>query len=137
MMISSTEQMSPNSLLSRERIRRALSVLWVLACVWLLVRTLGLRNAPAQMFYRAEEIDFIYMFALSNPLSVIGLLWARWIGFNWWVYSQNDARTILAIWLYFFAMGAVQWFVLVPWLVHKGFDVYGRFALLFHRKRRS
>lgn len=110
---------------SRKLIRRAIAALWVAVNVWLLIRTLFLRNASPHVFGDAEEIERILVFALSSPLSGL-LVWAagKWISFTWWSYPGNDSRTILAIWICLFVIGCLQWFVLVPWIVHKGFDLY-------------
>ena len=120
---------------SRDLIRRGIAITWVLACIWLLVRTLFLRNAPVSIFQNAEEVEFYCMFALTCPLCGVGLLLARYVGFGWWIYPENDARTILAIWLYFFVIGSIQWFVLVPGLIQKGFEVYDRILLLIRKKQ--
>jgi hypothetical protein len=109
---------------SRRLIRRIIAVLWVLSCVWLLARTLLLRNAADNVFLDAEYLEQLLMFNLSSPLSWIGVLFAHLCSFAWWHYPRNDARTILLIWLYFFSMGCLQWFVLIPWGVHKAFDLY-------------
>jgi hypothetical protein len=110
---------------SREFIRRVIAVLWIITCIWLLVRILLLRNAPPNVFWDAEELEQIYMFCLSAPLSGIILYFVSFMTkFDWWRYSANDARTILAVWLFFFALGCLNWFVLVPWVVHTGYDLF-------------
>jgi hypothetical protein len=111
-----------------------MAALWVFACVWLLVRTLLFRNASPQVFGDAEYLEQIYILALTGPLSALIVWPLRWISFSWWVYPANDARTILAIWLFFFVIGCIQWFVLVPWVVHKGFDLYD-FVVIRVRRR--
>ena len=120
---------------SREFVRRLIAALWIAFYVWVLVRTLVLRNASPQVFEDAEYLEQIYILSLSIPLSGLIVWPLRWVSFSFWVYPANDARTILAIWLCFFAVGCVQWFVLVPWIIHKGFDLYDRLALVNHRKR--
>jgi hypothetical protein len=110
---------------SRKVIRRAIATLWVTVNVWLLIRTLLLRNASPQVFGDAEEIERLLVLGLSSPLSAL-VVWVagKWISFAWWSYPGNDSRTILAIWIGLFVIGCFQWFVLVPWIVHKGFDLY-------------
>ena len=114
---------------SRTLIRRTIAALWVLACLWLLARTLLLRHAPPDLFADAEEYEQILLLALSTPLCLVGVTVAQRITFNWWPYPANDARTIVVIWLAFFLVGCLQWFVLVPWVVHKWYDVYDSIAV--------
>jgi hypothetical protein len=118
-------------------VRRLIAALWIAVYVWLLVRTLVLRNASPQVFSDAEYLEQILIMALSMPLCGLILLpVTRWGALSWWAYPANDVRTILAIWLCFFVIGCVQWFVLVPWIIHKGFDLYDRLVLVIHKKQR-
>ena len=109
---------------SREFIRRVIAVLWIITCIWLLVRTLLLRNAPPQVFGDAEETELWSMLGLSEPLSLIVYFASSIRTSSWWSYPANDARTILAVWLLFFVLGCLNWFVLVPWVVHTGYDLF-------------
>jgi hypothetical protein len=54
---------------SREFVRRLIAALWIAVYVWVLVRTLVLRNASPQVFGDAEYLEQIYILALSSPLS--------------------------------------------------------------------
>lgn len=121
---------------TRAFVRRLIAALWIAAYLWVLVRTLVLRNASPQVFGDAEYLEQIYILALSMPLCGL-IVWpvTRWVSLSWWAYPANDARTILAIWLCFFVVGCVQWFVLAPCIIHKGFDLYDRLALVNQRKR--
>src|SRR5215472_8002214 len=92
---------------SRSLIRRAIATLWVLTCVWLLVRTLLLRNASPHVFADAEYLEQVLLFALSCPLCGVGLVLAQRLTLSWWPYPGNDSRTILAVWLYFFVAGCL------------------------------
>jgi hypothetical protein len=119
---------------SRRFIRRLIAILWVAAYVWLLARTLVLRNASPQVFGDEAYLEQIYILGLSSPLSAVVVWPLRWVSFSWWIYPANDARTIVAIWFCFFAAGCLQWFVLVPWIVHKGYDLYDLVFRLVRRK---
>ncbi len=119
---------------SRELARRVIGVLWVLACVWALVWILLLRNTSPKEFGDAEEAEILLMLGLSAPLSYMIVLALRWVSFSWWIYPENDSRTILAIWLCIFAIGCLQWFVLFPWVVDKGYDLYDLVALRVKRR---
>jgi peptidoglycan biosynthesis protein MviN/MurJ (putative lipid II flippase) len=119
---------------SRELARRVIGVLWLLACVWLLVWILILRNASPREFGDAEEAEILLMLGLSAPLSILIVLALRWVSFSWWIYPENDSRTILAIWFCIFAIGWLQWFVLFPWVVDKGYDLYDFLALRVRRR---
>jgi hypothetical protein len=121
-------------LLSRKSIRRGIAALWVVAFVWQLVRILLFRSAPPQALADAEYLEQLYIFALSEPLSGLIVWPLKWVSFSWWVYPGNDPRTIIAIWLSFFTIGCLQWFVLVPWAVHKAFDLYD---FVVHKVRRK
>ena len=74
---------------SREFVRRLIAALWIAVYVWVLVRTLVLRNASPQVFGDAEYLEQIYILALSSPLS--GLICGpyRRVSFSWWVYPQT------------------------------------------------
>src|SRR5581483_3527816 len=108
----------------RMLLRRTLAALWVLACVWLLIRTFLLRSAPPRVFGDAVELELVLLLGLTAPLSGVLILSFRWLPFTKWPFAGNDPRTILAIWFFFFASGCLQWFVIVPWIVHKWFDLY-------------
>jgi hypothetical protein len=97
--------------------------------VWVLVYQMHYRHASLKSFQDADYVSSLWMFILTSPLSFIGVLLAQRTGLDWWPYPENHARTIVAIWSYLFAMGALQWFVLIPWIVHKGFDLYDRLAI--------
>jgi hypothetical protein len=114
--------------------RRIVAGLWALAYIWLLIRTLLLRNASPQVFGEAEEAEILLCLNLSAPISLLIVLVSRWVSLAWWIYPENDARTILAVWLFFFVIGCLQWFVLFPWMIHKGFDLYDYVACLVRRK---
>ena len=107
----------------------------MLACVWLLVRTLLLRNASPDVFADAEYLEQVLLLALSCPLCIVGVLAAQRLTLNWWPYLRNDSRTILAIWLYFFIVGCFQWIVLVPWAVHQWYDFYDSVVARTRRSR--
>lgn len=124
-------------LLSRKLIRRAVAGLWILTCLWLLVRTLLVRNASPKLFGDMEEVELLLMLGFSAPTSWLVALALKWFSFSWWIYPENDARTIIVVWLCLFAVGCVQWFVLVPWVVHKGFDVYDGLLSWWHRKQQN
>ena len=111
---------------TRVRIRRAVVAGWILICVFLLVRTLYLRHAPSKVWWDAEEVELLLMAALSGPTSFlpIWLYSMTPLGFQWWPYPGNDAKTIIVVWVCFFTAGCLQWFLLVPWLVHKGYDLF-------------
>ena len=123
--------------IARERVRFALATLWALSFVYLLLRTLYFRHAPLNIWWNAEEIAIYLTAGLSAPTSILPI----WIysktgaGFEWWPYPENDARTILAMWSYMVVMGYIQWFVFIPWLVHRGFDVYDRIVDVVRRKK--
>ena len=119
---------------SRQLARRVIGVLWVLACVWALVWILLLRKASPKEFGDAEEAEILLMLGLSAPLSYLIVLALRWVSFSWWIYPENDSRTTLAIWLCIFAIGCLQWFVLFPWVVDKGYDLYDFLALRVRRR---
>lgn len=129
--------MASFSEMTRKRARKAFAICWGLSCFCLLIHTLYFRHSSSQAWWNVEETEFFLMGALSGPTSLIPIwLYGRISsGFHWWPYAENDARTILAIWFYFFFVGCVQWFVIVPWLIHKVFDAYDRVVLLLHRKR--
>jgi len=128
--VSEMKQLLP----SRQLARRVIGVLWVLACVWLLVWTLLLRNASPKDFGDVEEAEILGMLGLSAPLSFLIIFPLRWVSFSWWIYPENDSRTILAIWFCIFAIGCLQWFVLFPWMVDKGYDIYDFVALRVRRR---
>jgi hypothetical protein len=124
-----------DNLLSRKLIRRIVAALWVFMCVWLLIRTLLVRNASPKLFGDMEEAELLGMLGLSAPTSLLYTLTTRWLTFSWWIYPENDARSIFGGWLCLFAVGCLQWFVLVPWVVHKWFDVYD--SVLSRRRKRQ
>lgn len=119
----------------RDLVRRTIAVLWVLGCLSLLIRTLYFRSASAPLFQDVNETELYGMLALTSPLCGIGLITAKWIDFSWWKYPQNDSRTIVAIWTYFFVVGCIQWFIFVPWVIHKGFDFYDKLLPYFRGRR--
>jgi hypothetical protein len=98
----------------RNRFWRAIAILWMIACISLLVHTLLLRNAPPRAFGDAEEVEELSMVILSFPASLVGFLPFRGLGPN---YLENDPRSIVLGWLIFFVTGCLQWFVLVPVVV--------------------
>lgn len=124
-------------MLSRKLMRRIVAALWVLTCVWLLIRTLLVRNASPKQFGDMEEAELLAMLGLSSPTSWLIVLATRWLTFSWWAYPENDARSIIVAWLCFFAVGCLQWFVLVPWFVHKGFDVYDGVLSRWRRRQQN
>jgi hypothetical protein len=74
------------------------------------------------------------MLGLSEPLSLI-VYFASFVPmFDWWSYPANDARTILAVWLLFFVLGCLNWFVLVPWVVHTGYDLFDLVVRVVRRR---
>jgi hypothetical protein len=86
-----------------------------------------------------EQAELLTMIGLSAPTSLLIVLPVRWLSFSfsWWIYPENDVRTIIIVWLCFFAVGCLQWFVLVPWVVHKGFDAYDGALFWWRRGRHS
>jgi peptidoglycan biosynthesis protein MviN/MurJ (putative lipid II flippase) len=86
------------------------------------------------VFGEAEEAEILLCINLSAPLSFLILLALRWVSFAGWIYPYNDPRTILAVWLCFFAIGCLQWFVLFPWVVDKGYDLYDLVVLRVRRR---
>jgi hypothetical protein len=85
------------------------------------------------VFWDAEEVELLLMVSLSAPLSGIVYIASFIPSFHWWHYPENDARTILSGWLLFFVLGCLNWFVLVPWLVHKGYDFFDFVVRVFRR----
>jgi hypothetical protein len=124
-------------MLSRKLMRRIVASLWVLTCAWLLIRTLLVRNASPKQFGDMEEAELLAMLGLSAPTSWLFVATTRWLTFSWWVYPENDARSIIGAWLCLFALGCLQWFVLVPWIVHKGFDAYDGVLSWWRRRQQN
>jgi hypothetical protein len=113
--------------------RRIVGALWVLTCTWLLVRTLLARNSPS-VFGEVEEAEILSMIGLSAPLSLVIALGTRWASFSWWIYPHDDARTILGVWLCFFAIGCLQWFVLVPLVIQNALSACARVVNWWQKK---
>lgn len=90
---------------------RVIAILWILACVSLLIHALLLRNASPHTFGDAEEMEGLLMLVLAFPSSLIAFLPFRGIKLG---YPENDLRSILLGWFIFFVIGYLQWFVLVP-----------------------
>ena len=109
---------------SRELFRRVFGTVWVLICIWLLVWTLLQKGASVKALGEVEEAEALGMLGLSAPLSFLIVLFLRWISLAWWIYPWNDVRTIVAIWLFIFFIGCVQWFVFFPWVVDRGYELY-------------
>jgi hypothetical protein len=85
-------------------------VFWVLACVYVLVRSLIYQNADAQ------EFEFFTLLVLAYPMSLV----AMW-GYAWllnWIPSEGPAG-ILLLWCFFFAVGCFQWFAVIPFLARR------------------
>jgi hypothetical protein len=86
------------------------------------------------VFWDAEEVELILMASLSVPLSGVIYFASSMPTSNWWSYPANDARTILAVWLFFFVLGCFNWFVLVPWVVHAAYDLFYFLVLVVRRR---
>jgi hypothetical protein len=93
--------------------------LWVLACVLLLVHTILLRSAPVLAFKDAEVVEYYSMSIISFPSSMLLISTNLSELFGATRLPETDPRSILSVWLPFFALGCLQWFVLVPWMVRR------------------
>jgi hypothetical protein len=91
---------------------KAIQILWLIAVVATLVLSL-LYHGPK---YRdAVEAEAILMAYLTFPSGIIAILI-----FSYGIIDLNkatDLQQIVCIWLSFFAIGYIQWFILVPWIV--------------------
>jgi hypothetical protein len=115
-------------------VKHIIRILWIAACVWLLVRTSSLRFASSKAFGDAEEVGYFGMMVLSWPLSIPIFSVYSHLRLSWWSYPDNDLRSIASMWLLFFAAGYFQWFILIPWIVQKGAKVYDHLLLSFRKK---
>jgi len=106
---------------------KVIAGIWIIACVVLLVRTLFLRNGTPQTLGDAMVVEWVLMSILSYPSSMI----PHWL--EWPTYPHNATLTIIYLWILYFVIGYIQWFVIVPWIVHKGYDLYGSVALRVRR----
>jgi hypothetical protein len=96
------------SSISAKRFWRVIQVLWIFACVFVLVRTLVHRNLDSQ------EAEVLLMMLLSYPASLLSI-WVCFDKFGW--SPTNSLHETLLIWLLFLATGWLQWFVLIPSIV--------------------
>lgn len=125
----------PTSVCVIRVVKHTIRVLWIAACVWLLIRTSAFRFASAKVFGDAEEVGYFGMMILSWPLSIPVFSVYSHLRLSWWSYPDSDLRSIASLWLLFFATGYFQWFILIPWSVQKGTELYDRLALPFRKRR--
>jgi hypothetical protein len=100
-------------LFPKSKMLRFIAALWILACAFLLVHELLLRNSSPHDFGDAEEMQELLMICLSFPIGMIGFLPFNGIAIVP-VLPENDLRSIVLSWMFPFVLGYIQWFVLVP-----------------------
>jgi|GEM_PF-1440112 len=105
------------NLLPSGKIGRFVAVMWILACVSVVVHTILFRNASPYNFGDAQVVEWACMSMLSFPSSWLFYSTYAEVLFNWLGYPGNDPRTILFLWSIPFIAGYIQWFVLVPMVV--------------------
>jgi len=101
-------------------LRHVLKILWLFACVSILVLTLIYRGPE----YRdAVEAEVLVMIALSFPSGWIFayLFFGTLIGGT----RTTELQWILLVWVPLFVLGYLQWFVLIPAGVRWGRRVFG------------
>jgi hypothetical protein len=89
---------------------KILQGLWVVACLFVLGRSLAYRNGEAQ------EFEFYTMLALSYPLSLLAM-WGYAAMLNW--IPSDGVAGIALMWCFFFAVGCFQWIVAAPFVIRK------------------
>jgi hypothetical protein len=116
-----------------KHIRRTIGVLWILACVLVLVCTLLLKEGSQDAFRLARMNESLIMSILTFPSSFL-LFWAH--GLDWFIAageSLTDLGQVITIWVLYFVIGVLQWFVLVPWIIRKRFVLYDYVARQIRR----
>jgi hypothetical protein len=104
-------------MIPRSFIGRCLAIIWLLACIALLVSAF-----KQQHIHDMPEAVIPLLVALSFPIGyfvviVAGLAWA---GASATLHlTYHPFRDLIPIWVPVVVLGYLQWFVLVPWLFRK------------------
>lgn len=113
---------------TRNLFSRVIVGLWIIACVFVLLRTLLFLNGPSHALDDAVEVEWVLMSILSYPSSTIPY-WLAWPS-----YPHSVALTIICLWILYFVIGYIQWFVVVPWVTRGGSDLYSLLVSMARRK---
>ncbi|HWR54628.1 MAG TPA: hypothetical protein VN428_26200 [Bryobacteraceae bacterium] len=90
--------------------RFILKVGWLLACALVLARVLAYRNDDARL------VEFYMMLVLSWPAS-LAAVWGYAAMLDW--IPCDGVAGILLMWFFFFIVGYLQWFRVVPFVVRR------------------
>jgi len=99
---------------------RVVLVLWLIACVAVLVQSYIERNTSEQgmvlsFFMIGLTFPSGYAFVLFVFAPIFKFLEAQEVHF----LNERGFTPLLIVWLLFGTVGYLQWFVLIPWLARK------------------
>lgn len=91
---------------------RVVAILWTVICLLILTHTLLQLGTSLRAISDALELQMYLMFAMAYPSGEHIYSAVYSVAFSRWRYSDEDFRTIVALWSILFVAGYCQWFVL-------------------------
>jgi len=99
-------------------IQRLVRVCWVLFCVLVggfSIYLIGLNDPDA--YKAADTLLLVAMGILAFPMGIAAIVLVFFYSSIFLATSQTSVLDLVAFWLMFIAVGYVQWFLALPWLL--------------------